>query len=235
MTTSAQIDQLLTQYKCESDISILDKVFFDYGLRDYFNKLCEQYNIVFFYGSFEAFSAIKRENILRTKDLEFYKICKFTALIFEGCKHINCSYKQTQLGLLYGAFNSLGYSKFSLDVHEKVKDKNKISEEQLDELKWILPKEKFKNSCDLYMVLMDAREMFVYWCEYLDTEITDKVQAHFKKMYSIPQSMCVDYIFTQIKKTNWKTRWAKLKAFNRDFYKVTETLRIKLLNHLKVD
>lgn len=235
MIDNTKIEQLLAQYKVETEIEVLSKIFFDYGIRDYFNKACEYFNIITFYGSFEAFSAIKREDIVRVNDLDFYKACKYTALVFEGAVYNKLSYKDIQVALIYALFKTLSFKTFIDEIHFSIKDNKKLNEQQIDELNWILPKDTFKNSCDMYAVFMDAKEMFVYWCLYLDTEITSKINNHHKKMSSISNEVCIDYIFTQIKKTSWKTRWGKMKSFNRNFYTLVENLRKQTLQHVLVE
>lgn len=234
MATNAHIDELLTQYKMETDIGVLPKIFFDYGLKDYFNKACEYFNIITFYGSFEAFSALKRENITKVKDLEFYKICKYTALVYEGCSFNKLSYKETQTALIYSLFKTLGYKTFVEQINSSIKETKQLSVEQYDELQWIFPKEKFKQSCDLYNVFTDANEMYVYWCIALDSEVISKIDNHFKKMPRISSELCIEYIFTQIKKISWKTRWAKMKAFNRNYYTVVDSLRKETIKELSI-
>jgi hypothetical protein len=234
MTTNALIDELLTNYKMETDIGVLPKIFFDYGLKDYFTKACEYFNIFTFYGSFEAFSAIKRENITRVKDLEFYKICKYVALVYEGCSFNRLSYKEVQVGLIYSLFKTLGFKTFQEEINCCIKETKKLSPQQYNELQWIFPKEKFKQSCDLYNVFTDANQMYVYWCTALDSEVASKINNHFKKMRDISSELCIEYIFTEIKKTSWKTRWGKMKAFHRNFYSTVETLRKQTIKELSI-
>lgn len=228
------INELLDGYKVETNIGILPKVFFDYGLKDYFTKACEEFSINVFYGNFEVFSLITRGSLTRAKDIEFYKICKFTSLVYEGCIYNKLSYKDIQIALIYSLFNYLSFKKFFDEIHFSIKDAKKLNVDQIDELEWIFPKEKFKQTCDLFRVLTDAKEMYVYWCTPLDQELISKIDNHFSKMPGISSELCIEYIFTEILKTNWKTRWAKMKSFNRNFNKLVHTLKLETFEQLKM-
>lgn len=232
MATNAKIDDLLSRFLTEQDIGILSAVFFDYGLKDYFNKACEYYKIKEFFGSFEAFSAIPRKDIVKVKDLEFYKICKNSALTYEGCVLNKLSYKEIQVALIYSLFKEIGFKVFIDEIHFSIKTNKQLSEEQIDELGYIMPKDTLKLTNDTYRTLMDVKSMFIYWCIFLDAEITDKIKKHHQKMPCISNEMCIDYIFTEIKKTDWKTRWGRLKAFNRNFYKLVENSRLEAIKYV---
>lgn len=226
-TTRSAIEDSLISYTCEKDIGILIKVFTDFSIKAYFKLLCKKLDI----DDFEAFSKLSEDAIKNPKHLKFYYNCKVTALIFEGCYYSRISYSDTQIALVAGLFYKLGED----DIFHDVPEKNALSEDQLEELKFIINKSNIKNSCDKNAIILDAYNMYPYWCGENHVVLVDKIKTHNATMHNLGLDQSANTVMVRVQQYSWKTRWGTLKSFNRNWPKIINALRVKLVNTYKSD
>lgn len=228
MSNSNNIDLALSNFTCEKDISILESVFKDYGLKEYFHAFCVEFGILDYFGNYSNYCEMIKGGKSFT---DFYYICIKACLVFEGCKHNHVSYKETQIGLLYSLFSCKLLKNNLIEIHNSIAENKRIDTNQFTILSFNIGKKSFRNVSDLHAVLIDTKEMFPYWAVTgQETEIQTALQTYRKKMPSLSAEEIINNVFINIKKITWKTRWGKMKAFNRNYQKVVENLRQATLN-----
>lgn len=223
MLTITNLGTQLATYSCEKDIGILPQIFFDYGLRDYFKVFCDIVGV----GDFASFANTSEDFIEQPKLIKFYQNCKLVCLIFEGCTYTKVSYKETKLSLLFGLFYGFNKETEIQKTHDLVKEVKRIDDLDMHHVYWMLSRKTLKNVSDTNAVINDAMGMYVYWCKPTNDNIVSKVTTHNKKMHDLAILISIDYVFTKIQLTNWNTRWGKMKAFNRNWPKLINDLRME--------
>lgn len=215
--TITTVEKLLLGYSCETNIAILVKAFSDFSIKEYFKILLKELKI----DNFEEFSKLKESDIKSEELKLFFYNCKLTSLIFEGSYHSKLSYSDTQIALIAGLYCGL----FKRRLFELVPEKNSLDEDQYKKLFQVLDKTALKHTSDLNAVLIDAFEMYPYWCQSDYPIVLEKISKHNKTMYDLDISVSINVVIVKLHQISWKTRWAKIKSFNRNYPSIVNKLK----------
>lgn len=218
-----KIEAMMAQLNMEQDISILKDVFTNHNLKDYFNA--------FIVGKFNTL-----EEAL-TKDCFVFK-AKTILLLYEGACFHNLNTAETKQLLLYGLFRldhltrkgQLPAVEHLFDVHASIPEKKQTTETNIDIVEELLAKDIARNRTDKANIIKDTEHMGLYiednfTKKSLENVIEERMNNGMLGGYSYESS--VDYIHDKLLIPKWITRWAKMKAFNRNWPKMVAQSRKK--------
>jgi len=223
----SNLDICLSSYSCDTEISLIKQIVKSYNLNPYFKLLLEKLRIT-------DFDKFIEDNTDLNKNHTALNIFKRTLCIYEGCIHNHLGIDLVKVGILYGFFNGLfKRNEFIEQVHSRV-SKNPLADENLSMLLDIIDRSTFKNNTnDLICIIKDSSRMVIYWDNFLNPEINKLFSNYFKTMPAANKETAVRYVYTNIKKTKWVTRWATMKAFNRNFNKIVDLREIEAIKFVK--
>lgn len=200
------INQAITNFNCEQHTDILKTVYKDLGLSQYFNKAIEHYKATELSVPVEKLSKI--------------------ALLYEGGAFMKLPYNEMQALMLYGLF--VKKKQTFLNIHESIAVHHRIGEKTMKLLEEIIDKIVIKKSYDIANIINDHVEMFMYVDKDDFFPIECMIKGHSVAMnHTLSEKELIDVIFMKLQAYQWKSRWAKMKSFKRNYPQILKDIKIR--------
>lgn len=219
------IDHCLSNFICDQNIDILPQVLQEVGIEQYFKLLCQELQI----DLTTNLSTALNHNTNVDKAI-FLNDCIYTALLYEGGHHNKVRRTDMKVMLVYGLFRN---NKLLFDeIHNKIDAHKQLNEDQLSLYHSNKNKTVFKTTADWHCVINDTNDMFYYYKQWNCSEIIQRIKDQRYKMCGYQDSLIITSVFTKLHATAWKTRWAKMKSFKRNFPAIVNTNRLLWLKEV---
>ena len=206
----------------ENNYLVVNEVFTNHGLKSYFdNYLTSQFTTY--------------ENAIKQKDFIFK--AKTLMLYYEGMLFHNLSGNEIKQVLLYGLYKLDNKTRKGQEpagahlqrIHGALPEKRQISDSNLNGAIDLMLRDIARNKTDQATVIKDAESMSLYFDDEVSRFLIDSI-IH-KHMYGggfgtgHSYETAVDYIHDKMMIPTWLSRWAKIKAFNRNYPKLIAASR----------
>lgn len=203
------IDKAISSFSCEMYPETLSEVFKDYSLSEYLKRYIDVVNF--------------GENIQKHQ-------AQYIVLLYEGSVHMKLDYPATRTLLLYGLFRK--NKDLFIKIHEEIQPHKQVKENVLELLLNIINVTEFKDTYDVVSIINDTNDMFLYTFDGNFKIIEEKILQQISKTYrNSDYENIKEYIFNKIVAIQWKSRWAKLKSFHRNYPQIVKDTRVKFLSY----
>lgn len=219
-----EINLGITSLTLENNTCLLQLIFKNYSLKDYFDIFLSEINIPSIL-SIEQKTSNEKEFLI----LNSFKNC---LLAYEGACYTDLSYVEKQWILLYFLFRDLPSGKdLFLKIHNNIKENKQLPEEFVNDFLNGLKQTKPKSKTDKNSVINDVLSMYLYYSDFRHPSVSLEIKKHQYLMPNTQLSISIDYLFKNLHAIAWKTKWGKIKAFNRNWPEILRKKKQEMVTY----
>jgi hypothetical protein len=207
----SKLNLAINSLTLENREDVLDTIFKDISIKVYYDTLLVLHPYL-------------------NKNTIFKSSIKNCLLAYEGSCYTNLSYLDKQWILLYFLLRDLpNCSDLFLEIHKKVKENKRLSEEFISDFLKGLKNKNPKAKTDRNSVINDVLSMYLYYSDFRHPSISFQIEKHKATMTCVDLNISIDYVFKNLHITAWKTKWGKLKAFNRNWPEIIKNRKQEMI------